>query len=185
MINAEEYTFLKSEIDLKKYIVNQNIQESRYFNSFRSTYKKEWEFQFDKDMDENMFYNPNFYALTYRYYHIDKYFYNEKNKSVVLLHKALMPLDIDAHFKKTVVSKFLDFVYSEAPWSIIKKNNDEYLSLYPDSKLLKYLIKKYDIDSTNVNDVQLVDKNGKTTTLNDVLKSLYGKEIILIVWAFW
>ncbi len=185
MINAKEYTFLKSEIDLKKHIINQNIQKSRYFNSFRNAYKKDWEFQFHKDIDENMFYNPNFYALSYKYHDIDSYFYHEKNKSVYLLHEALLPLNMDSNFNKTVVSKFLDLVYSEAPWSIINKNNDEYLNLYPDSNLPKYLMKKYNIDSTNVNYVQLVDKNGKTTTLNDVLKSFYGKEVVLDVWASW
>lgn len=186
-INTEEYAFYKSDVDLKKYIVNQNIQESRYFNLFRDEYKEDWEFQLfdDMNLDPNSYFNPKFYHLTYRYNNIDKYFNDENIYSISLLHEALAALNINPNFRKTVVSQFLDLIFSKAPWDIIKKNSEEYLSLYPETKLPEYLMAKYNIDPKNVNDVLLENGNGQMTTLNEVLKSLHGKEVVLDVWASW
>lgn len=185
IIDKELYIIMNSEIEMKKWKVNNALKENRFLVNFRILYKKEWEFHVENSEDSTAYYNPVFYKLIYDYHNLSRYFYNKEYNSISAVHTALMKLDIQPDFSKTVLSQFLDVVYSEAPWEIIKKNQEQYLSLYPDSKLPAFLIKKYEIDTVSVNEVQLIDKNGKTTTLNTVLESLRGQKVVLDVWASW
>lgn len=185
IIDREQYVLMNSEIELKKWKVNNALRENRFLVNFRNLYKKEWEFHVENSEDSTAYYNPVFYKLMYDYHNLSRYFYNKEYNSISAVHTALMKLDIQPDFRKIVLSQFLDVVYSEAPWEIIKKNQEQYLNLYPDSKLPAFLIKKYEIDTVSVNEVQLIDKNGKTTTLNTVLESLRGQKVVLDVWASW
>lgn len=185
IIDREQYILMNSEIELKKWKVNNALKENRFLVNFRNLYKKEWEFHAENSEDSTAYYNPVFYKLMYDSHKLSNYFYNKEYNSISAVHTALKKLDIQPYFRKTVLSQFLDVVYSEAPWEIIKKNQNQYLNLYSDSKLPAFLIKKHKIDTVSVDDVKLIDKSGKETTLNTVLESLHGQKVVLDVWASW
>lgn len=186
-IDNDQYRLLKSVVDLKKYTVNQNIEKNKYLRSFKNRYKADWAFKISNDLlsDSDVYFNPYTYDILYRYNDLDSFYNDDKNNSVILMHKALDERAINSKLNKTLLSRFLDRIFAETNWDIIKKNSVHYLSIYPESKLPDFLMSKYNIDTTKVNDVVLQDINGQETTLSDVLKKLHGKKVVLDVWASW
>lgn len=187
-ISEADYILLKSEIDLKKQSFNQSIRDNNlhFFDDFQDRYRADWDFNYSEiETDSNIYYNSNYYKLLSNHYNADRYIYDGTIYSVAVLDSILKTIPLPSTLIKLSNSQFLDRVYSESPWDIIQKNSQEYLNLYPSSELPVFLQKKYSIDPNVTNDVVLVNPQGKTTTLGDVLEELKGKEIVLDIWATW
>lgn len=185
IFDKKEYNLYMNEVCLKKYLFNHNLKNSRFLRAFRDSVNSEWNGIVPQIRDSNSYFDYHVLDLISTFHDVDKITGNDENMSVARLSQLLQPLSFDQRFKKILKSRFLSTVYAQAPWEIIDKNRREYLSLYPDSKLPDFLMAKYNIDTTRVNDVTLITKTGKETTLKNVLTSLRGHEVVLDVWASW
>lgn len=187
-ISEEDYLLLKSEIDLKKYSFNQSIRVNslHFFDDFQDRYRADWDFNYSEvETDSSFYYNSNYYKLLSNHYNITRHLYDGNIYSVAVLDSILRAIPIPSTLIKISISQYLDRIYSEAPWDIIQKNSQEYLNLYPSSELPVFLMKKYSIDPNATNDVVIVNAQGETTTLEEVLEKLRGKEVVLDIWASW
>lgn len=187
-IIEDDYLLLKSELDLKKLIFNQSIKAngSHFFDDFQDRYRTDWVVDYSRiEQDSSTFYNPNYCELLSNHYNIGRHLGNMEVYSIAIMDSILVNETIPPMLVKYTLSQCLDQIYSEAPWDIIQKNSQEYLHLFPSSELPSHLMQKYSIDPSAINDVLLVNPQGQSTTLQDVLGRLYGKEVVLDVWASW
>lgn len=186
-LDENEYRLFMDEVRLDKYIFNQNIKNNRFFVDFRYDFHESWDtITSIFPPDSNFFINyPGSFEMKYREQDIRCLLYCDENTEMSDVSHALREKDTDKHFNKIVESQFLETVFATAPWNIIKRSKQNFLDLNPMSKLPNFLMSKYQIDTTSINDVMLITETGKEMTLTDVLISLRGRDVVLDVWASW
>lgn len=186
-LDENEYLLFKDEVRLDKYIFNQNIKENRFFVDFRNDFHESWDTITPTiPIDSNFYLNyPGSFKMLYREQDIHCLLYCDDDTEMNDISRALREKNTDKYFNKIVESMFLESIFARSTWDIIKRNKQQYLDMYPKSKLPDYLMTKYQVDTTNVNDVMLITKTGKDITLAEVMNSLRGHDVVLDVWASW
>lgn len=186
-LDENEYSLFVDEVRLDKYIFNQNIKNNRFLVDFRNDFHESWDTITPIiALDSNFYLNyPGSFEMMYREQDIHCLLYCDDDTEMNDISRALHEKNTDKYFNKIVESQFLESVFARSTWDIIKRNKQEYSNMYPTSKLPDYLMTKYKVDTTSVNDVMLITKAGREVTLAEVMTSLRGHDVVLDVWASW